>query len=154
MATVTAARVSRVSFWARLTIGLSLFIVFGFAQFALRGFVPYMQVPIVFHVHGAAMLAWLGLGAGLALSFVSVFGGFATDDHNFRLLFQGAPGAQELARPPWEVFSFFLDRGPVQRAAKGFLESQEFKGPHGKANRALVRYVKQHERVELQKPPK
>ena len=59
----------------------------------------------------------LAIGAGLLLSLASVFGGFATDDHNFRLLFQGAPGAQELARPPWEVFSFFLDRGPEQRAA-------------------------------------
>ncbi|MFC3212950.1 hypothetical protein [Novosphingobium panipatense] len=67
MTTVTAARVSRVSSWARMTIGLSLFIVFGFAQFALRGFVPYMQVPIVFHVHGAAMLAWLGLAVTQAL---------------------------------------------------------------------------------------
>lgn len=62
--------------------------------------------------------AWLGaIAVGVGLSFVSVFGGFATDDHNFRLLFQGAPGAKELARPPWEVFSFFLDRGPAQRAA-------------------------------------
>ncbi|MFC0204535.1 hypothetical protein [Novosphingobium soli] len=61
MATAAGAQVARLSFWAKMTIGISLFIVFGFAQFALRGFVPYMQVPLVFHLHGMTMLAWLGL---------------------------------------------------------------------------------------------
>lgn len=61
MATVAGAQVVRPSFWAKMTIGMSLFIVFGFAQFALRGFVPYMTVPLIFHIHGMTMLAWLGL---------------------------------------------------------------------------------------------
>lgn len=76
MATTADARVSRLSFWAKMMIGVSLFIVFGFAQFGLRGFVPYAQVPVIFHVHGLAMLTWLALattqsllgnGAGLEL---------------------------------------------------------------------------------------
>ncbi|MFT4057530.1 MAG: hypothetical protein QM681_23710 [Novosphingobium sp.] len=76
MATAAGARVSRISFWAKMTIGLSLFIVFGFAQFGLRGFVPVTQVPVIFHVHGVVMLGWLALvttqallgnGAGLEL---------------------------------------------------------------------------------------
>ncbi|EJL20726.1 hypothetical protein [Novosphingobium sp. AP12] len=61
MATTAGAQVVRLSFWAKMTIGMSLFIVFGFAQFALRGFVPYTQVPLIFHLHGMTMLAWLGL---------------------------------------------------------------------------------------------
>lgn len=61
MATVAGAQVVRLSFWAKMTIGMSLFIVFGFAQFALRGFVPYLAVPLIFHIHGMTMLAWLGL---------------------------------------------------------------------------------------------
>ncbi len=61
MASLAGAQVARVSFWAKMAIGISAFIVFGFAQFALRGFVPYMQVPAVFHLHGMTMLAWLGL---------------------------------------------------------------------------------------------
>lgn len=59
MATAAGAQVVRLSFWAKMTIGISAFIVFGFAQFALRGFVPYAQVPAIFHLHGMAMLAWL-----------------------------------------------------------------------------------------------
>ncbi|HUD28493.1 MAG TPA: hypothetical protein VMQ93_06445 [Novosphingobium sp.] len=61
MATLAGAQAVRLSFWAKMTIGMSAFIVFGFAQFALRGFVPYMTVPLVFHLHGLTMLAWLGL---------------------------------------------------------------------------------------------
>lgn len=61
MATAFNARAGRVSFWAKMTVGMSAFIVFGFAQFALRGFVPFRHVPIVFHVHGIVMLSWLGL---------------------------------------------------------------------------------------------
>jgi hypothetical protein len=61
MATTAGVRTGRISFWAKMTIGMILFIVFGFAQFALRGFVPYRTVPALFHVHGVLMLSWLGL---------------------------------------------------------------------------------------------
>lgn len=54
--------------------------------------------------------------AGL-LVFPAVLIGFTTDDHNFRLIFQGGPGAPELARAPWSVFDFFGDRGPEMRQA-------------------------------------
>lgn len=60
---------------------------------------------------GAAVLA------GALLASPSVLGGFATDDHNFRLVFLGAPGLPEFARAPWEVFSFYADRGPALREA-------------------------------------
>lgn len=48
-------------FWQRMAIGLALFIVFGFLQFALRGFVDPVAAPFWVHLHGVAMLAWLGL---------------------------------------------------------------------------------------------
>ncbi len=55
--------------------------------------------------------------AAAFLSLPSLLGGFATDDHNFRLVFMGAPGLPEFARAPWEVFSFYADRGPEVRQA-------------------------------------
>ncbi|KQZ73141.1 adenylate cyclase [Sphingopyxis sp. Root214] len=48
-------------FWHRMAIGLAIFIVFGFLQFALRGFVDPVAVPFWVHLHGVAMLAWLAL---------------------------------------------------------------------------------------------
>lgn len=61
MATVAGAQVARLSFWAKMAIGISGFIVLGFAQFGLRGMVDYAHAPLVMHLHGAAMLAWLSL---------------------------------------------------------------------------------------------
>lgn len=61
MATVAGARSTRLSFWAKMMIGISAFIVLGFAQFGLRGFVDYRHAPLVMHLHGVAMLAWLAL---------------------------------------------------------------------------------------------
>lgn len=61
MATV-AARISREeSFYQNMAIGLAAFILFSFGQFAARGFVDYRAVPLVVHVHAAAMVSWLGL---------------------------------------------------------------------------------------------
>lgn len=61
MATI-APRVSREeTFYQRMAVGLALLILFAFGQFAARGFVDYRQVPLVVHVHAAAMVAWLGL---------------------------------------------------------------------------------------------
>ncbi len=48
-------------FFTRLAIGLSALVVFGFAQFALRGMVDYRNVPVRVHFHGAVMLSWLAL---------------------------------------------------------------------------------------------
>lgn len=48
-------------FWHRMAIGLAVFIAFGFLQFALRGFVDPVAAPFWVHIHGIAMLAWLGL---------------------------------------------------------------------------------------------
>ncbi|KHK92559.1 hypothetical protein [Novosphingobium malaysiense] len=61
MATAANVSAARLSFWARMAIGMSLFIVFGFAQFGLRGMVDYRHAPVVMHLHGIAMLAWLSL---------------------------------------------------------------------------------------------
>jgi len=61
MATVTA-RVSREeSFYQKMAVGLALFILFSFLQFAARGLVDYRQVPLVVHFHAVAMVSWLGL---------------------------------------------------------------------------------------------
>lgn len=48
-------------FWHRMAIGLAIFIVVGFLQFALRGFVDPVAAPFWVHLHGVAMLAWLAL---------------------------------------------------------------------------------------------
>lgn len=61
MATTSAGAASAERFWQRMAIGLALFIVFGFAQFALRGFVDPVAAPFWVHLHGVLMLAWLGL---------------------------------------------------------------------------------------------
>jgi len=47
-------------FFTRLSQGLAALIVFGFLQWALRGFVDPMRTPIWIHAHGIAMLGWLG----------------------------------------------------------------------------------------------
>lgn len=49
------------AFFTRFAIVLVLIIVFGFAQFALRGFVDYANAPVRAHFHGVVMLSWLAL---------------------------------------------------------------------------------------------
>lgn len=61
MATIAEAQGTRLTFWAKMLIGISAFILFGFAQFAARGFVDFGRAPLVMHLHGLAMVAWLGL---------------------------------------------------------------------------------------------
>lgn len=61
MATLAPATAVDQSFWQKMMIGIALFIVFGFAQFALRGFVQPALVPVHVHLHGVVMLSWLGL---------------------------------------------------------------------------------------------
>jgi hypothetical protein len=61
MATLASAAVRDQSFWQKMMIGLALFILFGFLQFAGRGFVDPGKAPLYVHFHGAIMLAWLGL---------------------------------------------------------------------------------------------
>ena len=48
-------------YFTRFTIVLALLILFGFAQFAMRGFVDVRRVPYLTHLHGVLMVAWLGL---------------------------------------------------------------------------------------------
>ncbi len=61
MATTAAGAVRAELFWQRMALGLAVFIVLGFAQFALRGFVDPVAAPFWVHLHGVLMLAWLGL---------------------------------------------------------------------------------------------
>lgn len=61
MATTAGGAARAELFWHRMAIGLAVFIVFGFLQFALRGFVDPVAAPFWVHVHGIAMLAWLAL---------------------------------------------------------------------------------------------
>jgi hypothetical protein len=48
-------------YFTRFTIVLALFILFGFVQFSLRGFVDVRSAPLMTHLHGAIMIGWLGL---------------------------------------------------------------------------------------------
>lgn len=50
-------------FFQRMALGLAIFILFGFAQFAARGLANYHTAPLAFHLHGAAMTCWLALTA-------------------------------------------------------------------------------------------
>ncbi|MEQ7873200.1 hypothetical protein ABDK56_04240 [Sphingomonas sp. ASV193] len=50
------------AFFTRYAIFLAAFILFGFIQFELRGFVDIRTVPPIFHLHGAVMVSWLALG--------------------------------------------------------------------------------------------
>ena len=61
MATV-AARVTREEgFYQKMAVGMAIFILFAFGQFAARGLVDYRQVPLIMHVHAVTMVSWLGL---------------------------------------------------------------------------------------------
>jgi hypothetical protein len=48
-------------FFTRYAIVLVLFIIFAFAQFALRGLSNPVTAPPIVHLHGALMVSWLGL---------------------------------------------------------------------------------------------
>lgn len=61
MATTAAGTARPERFWQRMAIGLAAFIIIGFAQFALRGFVDPVAAPFWVHAHGVLMLAWLAL---------------------------------------------------------------------------------------------
>lgn len=62
MATLAAASYSGDQrFYSRLAIGISVLIVFCFAQFGARGFVDYRMAPLWVHVHGVLLLSWLAL---------------------------------------------------------------------------------------------
>lgn len=61
MATQASLGLERHPFFLRMAFGLSLFIMFGFLQFAARGLIDYRVVPVWFHLHAMAMTSWLGL---------------------------------------------------------------------------------------------
>jgi len=48
-------------FFTRYAIFLAVFILFGFIQFQLRGFVNVRAAPAFLHLHGALMVSWLGM---------------------------------------------------------------------------------------------
>lgn len=50
-------------FFTRMAIGLALFILVGFVQWSLRGYVALGTTPWWVHVHGAFMLSWLAIFA-------------------------------------------------------------------------------------------
>jgi len=61
MASIAPVRAGTLTFWQKMIGGIALFIVFGFLQFAARGFVDYGAVPPFIHVHAVVMVGWLGL---------------------------------------------------------------------------------------------
>jgi hypothetical protein len=60
MATLAQIQTREDTFWPKMAIGISAFILFGFAQFAARGMVDYAAVPAYVHVHAVVMVSWLG----------------------------------------------------------------------------------------------
>lgn len=48
-------------FFVRYAAVLALFIIFGFGQFAMRGYSNFTAAPPIVHLHGALMVAWLGI---------------------------------------------------------------------------------------------
>lgn len=48
-------------FFTRYAIFLTVFILFGFLQFELRGFADVRTAPLLVHLHAAVMVGWLGL---------------------------------------------------------------------------------------------
>lgn len=61
MATAAPRIAREENFYQKMAIGLAVFIIFSFAQFAARGMVDYRQAPLIVHVHGTVMMLWLGL---------------------------------------------------------------------------------------------
>lgn len=49
------------AFFVRYAIVLALFILFGFAQFAMRGYSNPFTAPPIVHLHGGLMIGWLGI---------------------------------------------------------------------------------------------
>ncbi len=114
-------------FFTRMAIGMAAFIVFGFAQWALRGFVVPATVPVWVHVHGVAMLSWLALlitqnllaGAGnialhrklglLGLALVLVIAGLA--------MFTGRMAVELHRVPPFYTDAYFLALTNVEALA-------------------------------------
>lgn len=64
MATAVAAHYSGDQrFYSRMAIAITVFILFGFAQFAARGFVDYRTAPLWVHLHGVIFVSWIVLFA-------------------------------------------------------------------------------------------
>jgi uncharacterized membrane protein len=66
MASIAPVSAARFTFWQKMLGGIALFIVFGFVQFAARGFVDYATVPQYIHIHAVLMVSWLGLSVAQA----------------------------------------------------------------------------------------
>lgn len=63
MATASERYLADQRFFLRMAVGLALFIVFGFAQFAARGLVDLAAVPVWVHLHALVFVSWLALFA-------------------------------------------------------------------------------------------
>jgi hypothetical protein len=61
MASIASPRAGTFTFWQKMLGGIALFIIFGFLQFAARGFVDYREVPAIIHAHAVVMVTWLGI---------------------------------------------------------------------------------------------
>ena len=60
MATLAPAQAREKAYWPRMTLGISFFILCGFAQFAARGMVNCAALPAYVHLHAVVMVTWLG----------------------------------------------------------------------------------------------
>lgn len=49
------------AFYRRMAVGISVFIIFAFAQFSARGFVDFPAIPVWVHLHAVVFVGWLAL---------------------------------------------------------------------------------------------
>ena len=58
---------------------------------------------------------WAVIAVALCLTLPSLLVGFATDDHNWRAVFQGYPGMEEVEQAPWDAFRFHFSEDDAIR---------------------------------------
>lgn len=49
------------AFFVRFAVAIGIFILFGFFQFAMRGYSDFPSAPPIVHLHGGLMVGWLGI---------------------------------------------------------------------------------------------
>lgn len=113
-------------FFTKLALALAVFIVAGFAQWSLRGFVSIGSTPWWVHAHGAFMILWLAI-----LVAQNVLAGRGDFQHHRRLgwaamivvagtgIFGSLAGIQALALhriPPFFTNAYFLALSQVEIA--------------------------------------
>ncbi len=73
------------------------------------------RIPLIMDRLNHRAAPWAIVAVALCLTLPSLFVGFATDDHNWRAVFQGYPGMEEVEQAPWDAFRFHFSDDDVIR---------------------------------------